>query len=107
MSVRVGAITVAASFISLALIPSRPVDLFILREVTSISLNSNVELNCGSSIEENMFDDNFCLILFAKVCPILVRKVLKRDDIDCKFLVSTLSDVIYVDTVIDVGIGGL
>ena len=37
-----------------------------------------------------MFDDNLCLIVFAKVFPILVKKVLKRDDIDCEFLVSTL-----------------
>jgi hypothetical protein len=51
MSVRVGAIIAS----SLAVIPSRPVDLLVLRvdsclktDATSISLNSNVELNCAS-----------------------------------------------------------
>jgi hypothetical protein len=55
MSVRVGAIIAAVSFSSLAVIPSRPVDLLVLRvdsclktDATSISLNSNVELNCAS-----------------------------------------------------------
>jgi hypothetical protein len=43
-----------------------------------------------------MFDYNLCLIVFAKVFPILVKKVLKRDDIDCEFLVSTPSDMIDV-----------
>ena len=43
-----------------------------------------------------MFDDNIFLIVFAKVFPILVKKVLKRDDIDCEFLVSTPSDMIDV-----------
>jgi hypothetical protein len=40
-----------------------------------------------------MFDDNLCLIVFAKFFSILVKKVLKRDDIDCEFLVSTPSDM--------------
>jgi hypothetical protein len=41
-----------------------------------------------------MFDENLCLIVFAKFLPIVVKKVLKRDNIECEFLVSTPSDMI-------------
>ena len=99
MSVGVGAMITAASFRSLALIRSRPVDLLILRadscfwtDKTSIFLNLLVELTCGGWSEWNVFGAHFCLIAFARDIPILVKKLLKREAMVFEVLWSTSSD---------------
>ena len=42
-----------------------------------------------------MFVGSLCLIVPAKVFPILVKKLFKSVDIDCEFVVSTPLDTIH------------
>ena len=101
ISVIVGAITVVASFSSRALIWSRPVDLLVFRvdsclmtDEISISLNWKVAWTWYGGLEAGVDRVYFCLIAFAKVIPILVKKLLKRDAIDLVSLCSIPLDIV-------------